>query len=228
MDSKLKDVKPYFYFDKKAKMLLCNNFQGWKQDDKGTTDSLWRTGIAHICYPENHSIKSGLLEAFRLRPDGKFQACRCNPMLGEHDVSRDQVIMSMSALKINSTSPISKIILKKIARGLPYKLSNRYNMTPNLWLWLRGITGNPIADYLNQIYMIIELIISVSLNKFINWQIKPTYCRQNRLEYLLSTVGEEKLRATKLNTKWKKFLWLDIKLRDCGLVDCIVNLHLKI
>jgi len=193
--------KEYFEFSNDKKMFIVNNFQEWKNDDHGESDSLWRSGISYITYGSK-DILSGLLSSFRLRSDGKYQACRCNPQIGEDDVSRDQVILSMVALKIRNRSD-----LYYIARQLPYKLSKRYNMTPNLWLWLRGITGSKISDYLNQLFMIFELSINILLNKFIKSQIKPIEYDQTELDYRLEHYGEGKIRGELLNTKWKRFLW---------------------
>ncbi len=194
--------KKYFYFDEDKEMFLVNNFMEWKKDDHGEYDSLWRAGISYIAYG-TEKVKNGLLRAFRKKKNGKYQAARCNDRLGEDDVSRDQIIIAMSALKVRGDEKE----LKEIARNLPYKLSSRFNMTPNLWVWLRGITGCKVCDYLNQVYMLFELSISVLLNRFIKSQIKPIEYTQDELEYRLKNIGEHKIRAKMLNTKWKRFLW---------------------
>jgi len=191
----------YFFFSEDKKMIMINNFQEWKKDDHGERDSLWRSGISYITYGTTN-ILNGLLLAYRLKDNGKYQASRCNHLIDEDDVSRDQIILSIAALKIRNRPE-----LYDIARNLPYKLSNRYNMTPNLWLWLRGITGSKISDYLNQLYMVFELTINILLNKFIKSQIKPIEYSQDELEYRLKHYGEEKIRSEMLNTKWKRFLW---------------------
>ena len=193
--------KNYYYWDEEREMFLVNNFMDWKKESHGKYDALWRAGVSYITYGTLR-IKNGLLKAYRKKENGKYQAARCNDRYGEDDVSRDQIILSLSALKIRGDEKE----LYEIARNLKFRISSRFIMTPNLWLWLRGITGCKICDYINQIYMLIELSINVLLNKIVNSQIKPIEYSQDDLEYRLSTIREHEIRSKLLNTKWKKFL----------------------
>ncbi len=192
----------YFKWSKGAQMFLVNNFQLFKEDNHEEGDALWRAGIAYICLPTQR-IRNGILRAFRMTPKGKYQACRCNPRIREDDVSRDQIIMALTSLWFNNDFKQ----LDEIVSKLPYKLSKKFNMTPNLWLWLRGLTGNKWADYVNQFYMLIELSIGVLLNKFIKSQLKQKEYSQARLDYIQEVNGIERLRGSVLTNKWKEFLW---------------------
>ena len=132
------------YFDTKTKM-MCEEPWEWAKKEGalnvGEGDALWRTGLAYITW-KDPLMKEGILECYR--PFGenshfkkkRYQAMRHTGRIGEDDVSRDQVLMSLAALKVNG----DLVELDEIASKLPYRLSRRFFMTPDMWAWTKTLT----------------------------------------------------------------------------------------
>ena len=198
----------YYNFDETAKMLLINNFQTWKKDQHGEGDALWRTGIAYITNPLK-KYKDGILQAFKLKDDGKYQARRCNPDIGVDDVSRDQVILAWTSLFINND--IKE--LDELVSHTPYRLSKRYLMTPTMWLWSRGIIGKKFLGHIGQFFLSIELTFSILLNILIKKLIGYEELSLDEIDFLMSETDDdgnkigENIRHECLTSKWKKLLW---------------------
>ena len=161
---KAKDT--YYFFDEDKKIMLRRN-PGWEPDgDHGEGEGLWRTGLAYIAYGKE-IIKKGILECYRpfdmINRETKqyYQAMRSTGRYREDDVSRDQTIMSLAALKFNGDEKE----LKEIALKLPYRISRRFKMGPAMWFWLRAITGSKKANTLFTIFELIEFPISILMTK---------------------------------------------------------------
>jgi len=118
----------------------------WERNDihfkqfRGEYDTLWRSGLGYIAYGDEQT-KKGIIDCFRPYIIGehrdiskvKYQASRASNRFGEDDVSRDQVIMALSALEFNGD--IEE--LQEIADRLPFRLSRRFLMTPTMWFWVK-------------------------------------------------------------------------------------------
>jgi hypothetical protein len=138
-----------FVFDKETKMIyeIIPAWINYKYDFKGELhpekhNALHRTSLALIAY-KNPELLEGVKNCFRKfdminYPKGKYwyQACRCNPRMWEDDVSRDQIIMALTALYITE-----KKSAKEIASHLPFKLSRRFNMVPSMYFWVKYIAN---------------------------------------------------------------------------------------
>jgi len=203
----------YYYFDNESEMMLINNFQSWKKNDRGEGDALWRTGIAYITTGDK-KYYNGIKRAFRCyehKNVKKYQACRCNPNIGEEDVSRDQIILAWSSLYINGDDKL----LKELVYSTPYKLSKRYLMTPTMWFWSRGLTGNLLFGKISSFLLMIELFFGVLYNKLIKFLVGYTQHHPEDLELMMCEPSltqpwrekGEDLRNDFLNKKWKVFLW---------------------
>jgi len=199
----------YYYWDEEKEMMLTKPFKDWI-DSNGEGDALWRTGIAYITTPLE-KYKRGIIKAFRKKDDGKYQACRCNPMFGENDVSRDQVILAWTSLYINGD--INE--LKKLVKNTPFRLSKRYIQTITMWFWAKGLIGNKIAATLGQFFLSFELSIDIIVNIIIKKLVKYKDYSSEELERMMSEIDlkepwhekGEALRYEFLDTKWKEKLW---------------------
>tara|TARA_B100001173_G_C15976569_1_gene542472 strand:- start:330 stop:1322 length:993 start_codon:yes stop_codon:yes gene_type:complete len=164
------------YFDTKSKM-MCEEPWEWAKKEGalnvGEGDALWRTGLAYITW-KDPLMKEGILECYRSFGENYhfkkkwYQASRHTGRLGEDDVSRDQVLMSLAALKVNS----DLIELDEIASHLPYRLSRRFFMTPDMWSWVRTLTcqsEKKLKMYTNITCLlgIMEKFVAFNLNKLI-------------------------------------------------------------
>lgn len=199
----------YYFWDKEKEMIMVKPFKNWIKDN-GEGDALWRTGIAYISNPIK-KYKDGILRAFRKTDDGYYQACRCNPEIREEDVSRDQVILAWTSLYINNDN----LDLVDLVLSTKYRLSKRFIMTPQMWLWSRGLIGDSFYGQLGQFILMLELLINVPYNYMIKKLIGYRDYHPVELEKMMkepSTTepwrekGEE-LRDEMLDKKWKIMLW---------------------
>lgn len=118
----------------------------WERGDihfkefRGEFDALWRSGLGYIAYGDPQT-KKGIIDCFRPYIIGeqrdaskyKYQASRASNRFGEDDVSRDQVILALSALEFNGD--IEEV--KEITSRLSFRLSRRFLMTPTMWFWVK-------------------------------------------------------------------------------------------
>ena len=162
------------FFDPKTKMMNEHALEWAKKECKmniGEGDALWRTGLAYITWKQPIK-KEGILSCYRYVPVGHhfkkpfYQAMRHSGRWGEDDVTRDQVIMSLAALKVNKDLEE----LDEIASKLPYRLSRKYKMTPDMWFWVKTLTCTKhLKLYTNLccFFQIVEKFIAFNLNKVI-------------------------------------------------------------
>jgi hypothetical protein len=164
----------YRFFDLNHKVFLETPREWMDQNDNGKKDSLFRTSLSYISYGKKNLygypniIQKGILSCFRKyklinKKKWYYQPMRYPLCEYGDDTSRDQVIMALVSLKINN----DKEILKDISLNLPYKLSRRFSMTPELWLWIRVLTLNKYK-WLFYLLFNISILISLIWGKFID------------------------------------------------------------
>ena len=160
-----KGNKYHNYFVEKDKMMLSKD-PPWKIDGgDGKGDALWRTSLAYMTW-KLPDMKEGILGCFRkfdmIGLDKYwYQASRYTGRYKEDDVSRDQTLLAFSALKVNGDQEE----LNEILNYFPYRISRRFIMTPTMWVWTYSLRGNRWADYFCSILALLEVLVSVSLNK---------------------------------------------------------------
>lgn len=168
--------KQRFIFDKDSKMMF-EITPGWIDLDYDVNNelkpekhnALIRTALAALAYKDEDLIE-GVRNCFRkftqINKKGYlYQACRCNPRLFEDDVSRDQVIMALSALFI-----LDKPFAKEIASHLPYKLSRRFNQVPSMWFWVKWIADESKWNkFLFKSIFFIELVPAILISYIGKW-----------------------------------------------------------
>ena len=168
-----KNITSKKFFDEEDKMMYEH---GWPWSAKegernvGLGDALWRTSLAYITWKDN-DIKEGIIGCFRkVKKNHHFkkefyQPMRATGRYGEDDVSRDQVTMAFTALKING----DQAELEELASKTPYRLSRRMKMTPDMWLWVQSLYRQNSQFYAH-LYCLINLSylwIGLGVNKII-------------------------------------------------------------
>ena len=169
-----KDIESKKFFDTETKM-MCEEPWGWsKKEGKlnvGEGDALWRTGLAYITWKKPLMLE-GILECYREFGGNshfkkkRYQAMRHTGRVGEDDVSRDQVIMSLSALKVNKN--LNE--LSEISSKLPYRLSRKFRMTPDMWAWKQTFTKTKAVKFYTNLFCILnflEKVVALNFNMFI-------------------------------------------------------------
>lgn len=105
----------------------------WKRNlDAG--DGLWRTSLCYLAY-QAPELKKSILDCFQKREDGSVSVKRYPKEKNSSTTSRDQLLMAVSALYINRDDAELLEILPK----LKYRISDRYTMTPSLYIWIKLI-----------------------------------------------------------------------------------------
>lgn len=141
------------------------NIKPWSDRDG---DALWRTGIAFICYPE-FTLHMGIFSCYEHR--GSYDQPMRFPFNQAKEperyqwavetVSRDQVAMSIAALRWGHTNLIEDDF------DIRWRLSKKHWLTPDLWLWLK----RKYTAWL--VLVILQFLIIVPWNKM--W--RPIYRR---------------------------------------------------
>ena len=147
--------------------------KSWEEHDisrgpfRGEFDSLWRTALAYVAY-EDADLKWAIVDCFRkfemINFPGKYwyQASRASNRYGEDDVSRDQVILALAALKVNG----DEAELKEIAAHLPFRLSRRFLMTLSMWFWVQHLaTDSKLYKWAYLMMNLVEHAFSVTMTK---------------------------------------------------------------
>ena len=103
-------------------------------------DNLWRTSIAYIAYGDP-KLKKGMLDCIKWETPDKIRYYRSTYQEDE-DVSRDQVTMFLVAMALQGED------VKKYVKATKWRLSKRFTLTIDMWLWMQAISGNKLAGKL--------------------------------------------------------------------------------
>lgn len=139
----------YKYVD--AFGIMVEHGHRWPPGDSATIHS-----YASLAYPDA-GLKERLfsfLKPIKMidRKKPHIQVLRHPSGCGD-DTSRDQTIMILSAIKIL----YGRKKFAKYALDIPFRISRRFYMTPQLWLWIRGVAKN--NGFVTFLYHLIELVV---------------------------------------------------------------------
>lgn len=169
--------KQLFWKFREEDGLFYHSKYPWEHNDpyfkefRGEYDTLFRSGLAYIAYGDE-DIKRGILSCFRPYIVGevrdpsktKYQASRASNRFGEDDVSRDQIILALSALEFNGD--IEEV--KELAGRLSFRVSKRFLMTPTMWFWVKYLATRKQSWKLAFAFMLtLEHSINIPLTKFL-------------------------------------------------------------
>lgn len=128
----------------KTRFYVENGMMRERTHDSG--DNLWRTSIAYIAYTDS-AMKDGMLRCTKWISPNHVQYYRSFEQT-DMDVSRDQVIMFLSAMAL-SGEDVSKYI-----KATKLRLSKRFNVSVTMWLWMKALAGNKFAQ---KMYFFIQI-----------------------------------------------------------------------
>jgi hypothetical protein len=100
-------------------------------------DNLWRTSLAYIAYG-HPALKEGMLRCLYWYNPDHVQFYRSVEHT-DRDVSRDQITMFLAALAVKGES------LDKYVKAIKWKISSKYSLTMDMWLWMKALTGGNAA-----------------------------------------------------------------------------------
>ena len=122
--------KSTYYFVQDNVMLV--NTADWGQ---GRGDCLGRTALGWIAY-KWYPMLNRLHDFYEVKENGKkyIQVYR-TPEKSDKSISRDHVSFLLIAFAYAENS----IHIKNISSLLRWKLSERFSMTIDLWLWMKGL-----------------------------------------------------------------------------------------
>ncbi|MCD4682003.1 MAG: hypothetical protein K8R86_01860 [Bacteroidales bacterium] len=106
----------------------------------GTGDNLWRTSLAYIAYGDP-VLKEGMLGCTKWITPDHVQFYRSVEQ-NDTTVSRDQITMFLAAMAVRGED------VKPYIKATKWKISKRYSLTLDMWLWMKAIAGNKFAKKL--------------------------------------------------------------------------------
>lgn len=178
---------------------LVTTRDAMEKDDlyKSHGDCIGNTADAYIAYeyePFIQAVKNCFLHKKDKKGRDYIQGYR-HPIHFDreyNDMSRDHIAYTLLMMKIAGEEEF----LKELSKGLRWKISDRYSFSVDLWLWMKGISGNKLAMFLYYLIIIPVTFLSVLWNKVV---------------YLLGGFGKEvnqdvfvAVKAENLS-KWKTF-----------------------
>ena len=115
----------------------------------GEGDNLWRTSLAYIAY-RHPTLMEGMLDCLKWNEDGSIRYYRSTEKT-DNDFSRDQLTMFLTAMSLSGED------VKKYVKATKWKLSRRFSLTVDMWLWMRALGGSKLARTL---FYLIEIPIA--------------------------------------------------------------------
>ena len=131
----------------KTRFYVENGMFRERTHDNG--DNLWRTSLAYIAYQQPILLK-GMLSCTRWEKKNKVRYFRSVEQ-DDETVSRDQLTMFLVAFAEGGGD------VRKYVKATPWRISKKYTLTPDMWLWMRALGGNKIAKSL---FYLVEIPIA--------------------------------------------------------------------
>jgi hypothetical protein len=100
-------------------------------------DNLWRTSLAYIAYGDE-ALYNGMLKCQLWKAKNHVQFFRSTEQ-EDNNVSRDQITMFLAALAVRGKD------VKKHINGIKWKISQKYSLTYDMWLWMQALKGGKIS-----------------------------------------------------------------------------------
>jgi hypothetical protein len=130
-------------------------------------DAIGHTLDAYMAYNYEPFVEN-VKKCFVEKTDAKgtyIQAYRSQYHIDENvnTMSRDHVLATTVLMKLANETDF----LKKLSKGLRWKISDKYSFTIDSWLWLKGISGNKLYMFLFYLIDIPVTFVSILWNKII-------------------------------------------------------------
>ena len=77
-------------------------------------------------------------------------------------MSRDHITYSLLSAKF-----CDRNVLKKLIKGLKWRISDKFTFTPDMWCWMKSLTGSPFYSFLFYLTAIPTIIVNVLRNKML-------------------------------------------------------------
>lgn len=161
------DLKTTRYFVDKYNLMLRQNSSSSPSGDYGIGDCIGRTLDAYITYEYEPFIQA-VKNCYRYEVDkhgGVFLQAYRHPTLMDEDynsMSRDHIYNTIILMKL-----VNDPFLDELASYLKWKISDKFNFSIGLWLWMEGIAGNKLSMFLYYLIDIPLLFGAVLWNKFV-------------------------------------------------------------
>lgn len=167
MGLNINNKKTYHQYDDFTGLMRNIHEAGNPDKLKAHGDAIGHTVDAYIAYEYKPFIES-VKNCFKEEKDKKgsfIQGYRSPYHFGQtpNTMSRDHIINTLILMKLTNNMDF----LKKLSKGLRWKISDRYSFTLDSWLWMKGISGNKFYMFLYYIMSIPYLFFSAIWNKII-------------------------------------------------------------
>ena len=144
----------YTYYDKG--FMLVN------KPDRGLGDCIGRTVLAYFCY-KDIELAEAVFSCYKPVIDNKgiyLQGIR-HPEYTVNDLSRDHVSYTLILAKYLKKD----LLVKYFSKYLRWKLSDRYSMTIDFWLWMKALHSKLARPFYYA--LMIPMIFGVSIYNYI-------------------------------------------------------------
>ena len=170
-------------------MMVGENPQWNPNGDAGMGDSIGTNLDAYLAY-DHEPFVSAVKSCYKLIVDdeGQYVQGYRHPSLIDveyNTLSRDHILNTLILMKISN----NHVFLKFISDNLRWKISDKYSFTIDLWLWMKGISGNRFAMFLYYLIDIPIMLVSIIWNKMINL-IGGFGCESKQDEFVIVQNGD--------------------------------------
>lgn len=148
--------------------LMLGHNPDWNPNgDMGKGDCIGTALDAYLAYDYEPFVRA-VKNCYEIKHDEKgmyVQGYRHPSYKGNdyNDMSRDHILNTLVMMKASN----DHVFLKFLSKNLRWKISDRYNFTIDLWLWMKGISGNKWAMFVYYLIIIPMMFFSILLNKII-------------------------------------------------------------
>ena len=163
----------YNYVDE-YNLILCKNPISHKNEPTSIMDCIERTFKGYVAWENDEDyINDGKYEAVNAvkkcftkvyKPNGKsyIQGHRHPSFIGDeyNDMSRDHTIYALAFMKY-----INDPFLNEMIDKLRFKISDKFSMTIDMWLWMKALNGGTLSRILFYIVQIPIMLITILINK---------------------------------------------------------------
>jgi len=195
-----------FIVDSEHHMMLGMCYLWATNCDKGKGDAIGRTYEAYYVYRDERFIEA-IKKCWVKVPKNNgyyYQGYRYPSYASGEEkepvgLSRDHTLYTILAFM---ESGMSDKDLKEFVTHIPWKISERYSQTIDLWLWMRAQSGIWWAKILSSIIDIPILTISVLINKIV-YKLAPFKEEMSQDDFYIIQNGDK----DKKWHKWSKILF---------------------
>ena len=163
------NTKQTWIYSDNYDMLLEHNYDWDTYGNNDITDCVGLNAMAYLAY-EDKRLLDAIKKCYAYKKDSKgeyIEPFRHPSFINKkdyiNDMSRDHVIYTIGIMNYAGEN----LFVKELSKKLRFKFNSKFSMTIDMWLWLKGISGNYLAMILFYIIEIPLMIFSLTYNEIL-------------------------------------------------------------